>query len=174
MTRYEEKVVVGRRSAVPGLDLSGRPLHSSMIPSDDHDRFEFAIGDLVEILVAVLRRHPHIGNVINHICGGRWGDVDQVLRVILDPRTTCNDMSPLAENVLELLWAERGTTGRILKPYFRSLLNKLLPADPASRLCAHVSSLSLEMEALRYAPRGQRQNDGVGQGAATISGGGDA
>lgn len=177
MTRFEERVLAGRRSAAPAggcLDLAGRPPYRSTIPSGHRDRLEFALGDLVETLVAVLRRHPHIGNVINHICGGRWGEINHALRTILDPHSTYDEMSPLAEDILELLWAERGTTGRILKPYFRSLLDKLLPANMALRLCARVSSLSLEMESRRYAPRGPRADDEADQRTTAIAGGDNA
>ncbi len=37
--------------------------------------------------------------------------------------------------------AERGVTGRILKPYFRDLLNAALPDELAGRVTAHVSRL---------------------------------
>lgn len=34
--------------------------------------FEFDLNDLVHTAVAVFRNHPHINNVLTHICGGKW------------------------------------------------------------------------------------------------------
>jgi len=108
---------------------------------------EFDLGDLVHTAVAVLRSHPHINNVLTHLCGGRWERIGQALRVILNPLAILNNLSPLAQNVVELMCAERGVTGRILKPYFHALLAKVLPPRIAAYLRAHVLRLFHEMEA---------------------------
>ena len=108
---------------------------------------EFDLGDLVHTAVAVLRSHPHINNVFTHLCGGKWERIGQALRVILNPLATLNDLSPLAQNIVELMCAERGITGRILKPYFHVLLAKVLPPRTAAYLRAHVLRLFHEMEA---------------------------
>ena len=108
---------------------------------------EFDLGDLVHTAVAVFRSHPHISNVFTHLCGGKWERIGQALRVILNPLATLNDLSPLAQNVVELMCAERGVTGRILKPYFHALLAKVLPPRIAAYLRAHVLRLFHEMEA---------------------------
>ncbi len=107
---------------------------------------EFDLSDLVYTVVVMFRSHPHINNVLTHLCGGRWERIGQALCVILNPLATLNDLSPLAQNVVELMCAERGITGRVLKPYFHTLLAKVLPPRIAAYLRAHVLRLLHEME----------------------------
>ena len=104
---------------------------------------------LVDAIVAALRYHPHVNNVLTHVSGGQWPRVDQALAVIFDRQTTADDLSPLARNVVDLLCAERGVTGRILKPYFRDALARLLPSEAGHSLWNHIVRLSLELQAAR-------------------------
>jgi hypothetical protein len=108
---------------------------------------EFDLDDLVHTAVAVFRYHPHINNVLTHICDGKWERIGQALHIILNPLATLNDLSPLAQNIVELMCAERSVTGRILKPYFHALLAKVLPPRTAAYLRIHVFGLLLEMQA---------------------------
>ncbi len=107
---------------------------------------EMAIDDFVFAVVAAFRRHPHINNVLTHISGASWERVEKALRVILDPLAGSRDLSPLARNIVDLMCADRGVTGRILKPYFRDLLAAVLSPRLAARLTAHVTCLFLESE----------------------------
>ena len=75
-----------------------------------------AVGDLAFLVVAAFRRHPHINNVLTHISDANWERVEQALRAILDPLAASRDLSPLARNIVDLMCADRGVTGRILKP----------------------------------------------------------
>jgi hypothetical protein len=84
--------------------------------------------------------------VLTHISGASWSRVEEVLRVILDPRTGSRDLSPLARNMVDLMCADRGVTGRILKPYYRDLLTNVLGPRVAARLIANVTCLFLEYE----------------------------
>lgn len=108
---------------------------------------EFDLGDLAQTAVAVFRFHPHINNVLTHICGGQWERIGEALRIILNPLATLNDLSPLAQNIVELMCADRGVTGRILRPHFHALLAKVLPPRVAAYLRAHVLRLFHEMKA---------------------------
>lgn len=108
---------------------------------------EITIDDLVFSVAAAFRRHPHINNVLTHISRGSRERVEQALRVILDPLAGSRDLSPLARNIVDLMCADRGVTGRILKPYFRDLLATVLSPRLAARLTAHVTCLFLEFEA---------------------------
>ncbi len=101
--------------------------------------------ELVETIVAALRYHPHVNNVLTHVSSGQWPRVDQALSVIFDRQTTAVDLSPLARNLVDLLCAERGVTGRILKPYFRHVLARLLPGEAGQSLWNHIAGLSLEI-----------------------------
>jgi len=110
------------------------------------DDREIAVGDLVFLVVAAFRRHPHISNVLTHISGANWERVEQALRAILDPLAASRELSPLARNIVDLMCADRGVTGRILKPYFRDFLARILSPCLAALLTDHVSFLFLEFE----------------------------
>lgn len=99
--------------------------------------------ELVETIIAALRYHPHVNNVLTHVSGGQWARVGEALSVILDQETASNGLSPLARNVVDLLCAERGVTGRILKPYFRDVLARLVPGEAGESLWNHIAGLSL-------------------------------
>lgn len=107
---------------------------------------------LAFILAAVLRQHGHIGNVLTHISGTNWPKVEQALRTIVDPDVGGEALSPLAQNIVELICGDRGVTGRITKPYFRTVLSKILETDGAARLIQHISGLFLELECARRQP----------------------
>jgi hypothetical protein len=92
-------------------------------------------------LVAAFRGHPHINNVLTHICRSQWSKIEQAVRVIVSPAATPADLSSLARNVLDLMWVERGDTGRILKPYLRGFLARNVPHD-ADRLLDWIARLS--------------------------------
>jgi hypothetical protein len=108
-----------------------------------------ALTDLVETSVAAFRRHPHICNVMTHISRDRWDKIGEALHAILDPHAHHGSLSPLAENIVDLLCAESGVTGRILKPYFRDLLDRILPSELAARQGTHVGCLFMELEKRR-------------------------
>jgi hypothetical protein len=140
---------LAKREDSPGILIIARgPYGSSTSIFRDAAgaELEFDLGDLAYTAVVVFRSHPHINNVFTHLCGGRWERVGQALRVILNPLATLNDLSPLAQNIVELMCAERGVTGGILKPYFHALLAKVLPQHVAAYLRAHVLRLFREME----------------------------
>lgn len=126
------------------LRLQGRPIgfDSGLAADRGHD-------ELVKTVVASFRRHGHICNVLTHISGVRWDRVEKALRAILHPQTRCRDLDPLAENIVDLLCADGGVTGRIMKPHFESLLAALLPAEVAARICTQVVCLFDELECQR-------------------------
>lgn len=102
---------------------------------------EYDCGELVKRMVAAFRGHPHVNNVLTHICGSQWTRIEQALRTIVNPAAMRSDLSPLARNLVELMWAERGVTGRILKPYLRELLARSLKRDAADRLLCQIDRL---------------------------------
>jgi hypothetical protein len=90
-------------------------------------------GRLAQHVANAFRRHPHLNNVLTHLCGSDRSRLDTALGAILDPAASPRTLSPLALNLLELLCAERGVTGRIMKPYFHELLaTRLAPAEAAA------------------------------------------
>lgn len=97
-------------------------------------------------IFAVFRGHPHISNVLTHISRANWTQVERELNIILDPAATAGGLSSLARNIIDLMCAERGVTGKILKPYFHAALQRLLGADEAERRIRHVEMLFLKLE----------------------------
>lgn len=110
------------------------------------NRLELSTVELTFRIFAAFRAHPHINNVLTHISRARWGEVEQSLNRILDLSTTSEGLSPLEENIIDLMAGERGITGKILKPYFQAALRRLLEPDRAERLIRHVNALYLELE----------------------------
>ena len=114
------------------------------IKSEDH--LEPSTAELAFRIVSALRAHPHISNVLTHISRAKWSEVEKSLNRILDLSTTSDGLSPLEENIIDLMVGERGVTGKILKPYFQAALRRLLEPSRAARLLRHVSALYLELE----------------------------
>lgn len=121
--------------------LISEPKREAQSASAHLEDAEIVIDDLVFTLTASFRRHPHLNNVLTHISSGQWPGVERALRVILDLGSRHVDLSPLALNILDLMCADRGITGHILKPFFRRILFLKLPPPTAQRLISHVDNL---------------------------------
>lgn len=106
---------------------------------------ELSTADLAFRVVAAFRAHPHVSNVLTHISRANWNHVERALNDILDPGTTSKGLSPLVHNILDLICAERGVTGRILKPYFHAVLHRLLGPTSTGRLIYHVETLHADL-----------------------------
>lgn len=161
---------------VQGLTARHREEHAVALddvaeaqPQAKQESLEIALDDLVFSVVAAFRRHPHINNVLTHISGASWSRVEQALSVILDPRAGSRDLSPLARNIVDLMCADRGVTGRILKPYYRDLLTTILGERVAARLITHVTCLFLEYEvAARRAQTANRSGGRAAEGRTDV------
>lgn len=103
-----------------------------------------ALNELAFFVAAAFRGQSHINNVLTHVSGNNWSRVEKALRVIFDPCAPNRDLSPLARNVIELMCANRGVTGRILKPFYQDFLAAILGEHIASRVTAHITRLFLE------------------------------
>lgn len=99
------------------------------------------VSTLASLVVTHFRAHGHVNNVMTHISGARWDRIEDELCIILDTENKGPKLTPLAENLVELLYAERCVTGRIVKPYFEALLAGLLPAGVAIEISAHIECL---------------------------------
>jgi hypothetical protein len=100
-----------------------------------------ARADLAFLLVATFRAHPHINNVLTHISRSNWGEIERALNAVLDPTTTRSILSPLAQNMADLMGAESGTTGKILKPHLHAILNWRLGPSGAEGVIRHIETL---------------------------------
>ena len=129
-------------------------LETRMQPARDPILEEYLLGDselpeaaeLAFRIFAAFRAHPHINNVLTHISRAKWAEVEKSLGRILDLATTSDGLSPLEENIIELMVGERGITGKILKPYFLAALHRILRPSHAQRLIRHIDALYLELE----------------------------
>jgi hypothetical protein len=113
---------------------------------DRKRRPKLSTEELAFITLAVFRAHPHISNVLTHISRADWAMIERSLASILDPATKSGTLSPLEQNIIDLMCADRGISGRILKPYFHALLHRLLDPRHAERIIRHVDLLFLEIE----------------------------
>lgn len=92
------------------------------------------------------KAHPHINNVLTHISGADWGKVEEALRLIVDPSAEGRELSPLARNILDLMCAERGVTGRIVKPRVQAFLYRSVEPRIAAMLIWRMTALFLALE----------------------------
>jgi hypothetical protein len=109
-------------------------------------RPELSTAELAFRVLAAFRAHPHINNVLTHISRAKWVEVEHALNRILGLSTTGDGLSPLEENIIDLMVGERGITGKILKPYFQAALHRTLEPSRAERLILHINALYLELE----------------------------
>ncbi|MCA6106223.1 hypothetical protein [Bradyrhizobium cenepequi] len=132
-----------RTEAQPAL-LNRQYLQPAAKPSVA--RPELSTAELAFRIFAAFRAHPHINNVLTHIARANWVQVEQSLNRILDVATESEGLSPLEQNIVDLMVAERGVTGKILKPCFHAVLHRLLARDRAEQLICHIEALFFELE----------------------------
>ncbi len=104
-------------------------------------------------IYASFRAHPHICNVLTHISHAKWSEVERSISSILDPATTSDGLSPLGKNIVDLMVAERGITGKILKPFFHTVLHRLVDPPQSERLIRHIEALFRDLELMTQHPR---------------------
>lgn len=104
---------------------------------------EMVVDELAFRPLVAFRGQSHINNVLTHVSGDNWKRVEQELRAIFDPVTEHADLSPLAHNILDLMCAERGVTGRIQKPFFDSFVHGLLEQELAKQTIRRLTALYL-------------------------------
>jgi hypothetical protein len=129
--------------------IRGAILSRHLLPTETLSASERRLEPSPELpfrVFAAFRAHPHINNVLTHIARARWGEVEQALNRIFDLSMTGDGLSPLEENIVELMVGERGITGKILKPYFQAALRAMLEPSSAERLIRHITALHLELE----------------------------
>jgi hypothetical protein len=124
-------------SAIPQLETSA----ATSKPRAWAARAEISVDELAYRTLIAFREHSHINNILTHISGANWRRVEQELRAIFEPATEPAGLSALSRNMLDLICAERGVTGRILKPLFESFLRGLLERELAERTIWRVSAL---------------------------------
>jgi hypothetical protein len=129
--------------SVSGYRNNGRlPLMREPAGSDD----AFSPREIAAFVAMSFRNHGHLGNVLTHISAGNWKRVEEALCAILDPYANSSSLTPLACNIVELMCADGGVTGRILKPFYQQLLIGALGEDVARCVINNVTALFTELE----------------------------
>ena len=126
--------------------LRARPGPRTAKVSNATLRPKLSTAELAFRIYAAFRAHPHICNVLTHISRAKWSDVERSISSILDSATTSDDLSPLGKNILDLMVAERGITGKILKPYFHAVLHRVLDPLQSERLIRDIEALFRDLE----------------------------
>lgn len=153
-SQVEARLVQG---AIPSQGFPPQTLQRHVLET----RTPLSTSELAFRIFAAFRAHPHISNVLTHISHARWTEVERALNTILDPTASADALSPLEQNIVDLMCAERGVTGKILKPYFHAVLFRLTEPSGAQRLILQIEILFLELErktaqpALRAASQGE-------------------
>lgn len=112
--------------AAAGGTFAGLP-DSWTLPVRTNERWEsVAIDELTFRMAAAFRVHPHISNVLTHISGGDWLKIERALGALFDLSQPGGRRSPIEANLLDLMCAERGVTGRIMKPYTGEVLSRIV------------------------------------------------
>jgi hypothetical protein len=104
-----------------------------------HLRKLFSMGEkqrllLVEDFVGALRWHPHLGNVLTHISSRNWQRVEESFAIFFDPKADVPALTPLSQNILELVCDNAGTTGRIMRPFLLEFLARNLASEDAASI----------------------------------------
>lgn len=129
---------------------AGLPAEAAGHPATTTSAY-LSAAELAFPVFAAFRAHPHISNVLTHISNSNWPQVERALNVILDPAGN-QALSPLAENIVDLMCAERGITGRIIKPYFHGVLERLAGPQHKGRLIRHIDALFAGIECRAQRP----------------------
>jgi hypothetical protein len=129
-----------------GAILNPEHLLPAVRAHEHESRLPLSTTELAFRIFAAFRAHPHVNNVLTHISRAKLVEVERSLNRIVDPSTTVDALSPLEENIIELMVGERGITGKILKPYLQAVLYRILEPDGAERLIRHINALYLELE----------------------------
>lgn len=117
-----------------------------LIACDSEQRPELSTAELAFRVLVAFRAHPHLSNVLTHISGANWAKTERSLGSILGFATTSDSLSPLEKNIVDLMCADRGITGQIMKPYFHAVLRRVLEPDRTERLIRRITALFVELE----------------------------
>jgi hypothetical protein len=101
--------------------------------------------DLASTLVALLRTDGHLCNVLTHISRDDWHAIEVAIAAILRPRAAPNQLSNVAQNMLELICDDRGVTGRLMRPFFFEAVGRIAGKPEMERLKKRVERLRRRM-----------------------------
>ena len=86
------------------------------------DGSAITVEDLITVILANLKQHPHYGNVLHHIAGGDWGTVSSSIREILLKRSPISRCSALTRNLYRMLSGNGPANLRPFRQWFLHLV----------------------------------------------------
>lgn len=116
-------------------------------PAGLHATHDASHTELTFTLVAALRAHPHLCNVLTHISSQNWRAAEKAIAALLDPATAAGELSALECNILELLCDDRGVTGRIMRPFFFAVIAHVAGEEEKARVESRMRELRALMPA---------------------------
>ena len=117
-------------------------------------------------LIARLRGHGHLCNVLTHVGSGNWRAIEQSIASILRPRARVSHLDAIARNIVELVTDGRGTTGPIMHAVFYETVTRETGAEQAKRIKRKIDRLR---EGIRVA--GRQQLDRIAEQPAPVADG---
>lgn len=123
-----------------------------MIPPLETEQLSFA-------LIARLRGHGHLCNVLTHVGAGNWRAIEQAIATILRPRARPSEFNPIVRNIVELICDGRGVTGPIMRAVFFDTVAKEAGAERTAQLRRKVARMRQRMSDMD-ARTAERVHDG--------------
>ncbi len=115
--------------------------------------------ELAFALIATLRAHGHLCNVLTHIGSDNWRAIERAIASILYPRIRATALNAIGRNILELVSDQRGVTGPIMRSVFFEVIAGEVGAAETARLKRKIARLRDRLRAEvphRAAPSPQR------------------
>ncbi len=81
-----------------------------------------AVEELVAVLLANLKQHPHYGDVLHHVAGGDWEAVSNSMREILLERAPVYKSSALTRNLYRALSGKGPSNLQSFQKWFLDLV----------------------------------------------------
>ena len=103
------------------------------------------LDDLSFALVAKLRGHGHLCNVLTHVGSGNWHAIEQAIATILRPRARAARLGAIGRNIVELIADGRGITGPIMRSAFFDTVTCEAGAQEAKRIKRKIAALRERM-----------------------------
>jgi hypothetical protein len=87
-----------------------------------NDGNAIAVEELIAVLLANLKQHPHFGNVLHHIAGGNWDAVANSFREIVLEGAPVSKSSALTRNLYRALSGKGPNNLRPFQQWFLGLV----------------------------------------------------
>lgn len=104
-----------------------------------------AVDELIAVLLANLKQHPHFGNVLHHIAGGDWNAVSTAIREIVWERAPVSTCSAVARNLYRALSGNGPTNLGPFRQWFLYLVELESSSLFARLLARRIDSANVDL-----------------------------